>query len=72
MLDQQSPEIVALVPRILQNVVDNLVVRGRRLMAMNDQSGAGEVRLVTQYAHARLTLFLQAGAEGPGVETFRR
>lgn len=72
MLGQQSPEIVALVPRILQNVVDNLVVRGRRLMAMNDQSGAGEVRLVTQYAHARLTLFLQAGAGGPGVETFRR
>ncbi|GAA5988647.1 hypothetical protein JCM10908_003656 [Rhodotorula pacifica] len=69
---KQSPEIVALVPRILQNVVDNLVVRGRRLMAMNDQAGAGEVRLVTQYAHARLTLFLQAGAEGPGVETFRR
>lgn len=69
---QQSPEIVALIPRILTNVVENLVTRGRRLMAMNDQAGAGEVRLVTQYAHARLTLYQQAGAEGPGVETFRR
>ncbi|BGP58666.1 hypothetical protein JCM8202v2_006335 [Rhodotorula sphaerocarpa] len=69
---KQTPEIVALIPRILTNVVDNLVTRGRRLMAMNDQAGANEVRLVTQYAHARLTLFQQAGADGPGVETFRR
>lgn len=69
---QQPPDLLLLIPRILTNVIDNLVLRGRRLMALNDQAGAGEIRLVQQYANARLSLFAQAGAEGPGVEVFRR
>ncbi|BGP11945.1 hypothetical protein JCM10049v2_007865 [Rhodotorula toruloides] len=69
---KQPPDLLLLIPRILTNVIDNLVLRGRRLMALNDQAGAGEIRLVQQYANARLSLFAQAGAEGPGVEVFRR
>ncbi|GJN94631.1 hypothetical protein Rhopal_007714-T1 [Rhodotorula paludigena] len=69
---KQPPELLALIPRILTNVIENLVLRGRSLMALHDQAGAGEVRLVQQYAHARLSLFVQSGPEGPGVEAFRR
>lgn len=40
-------------------------------MALQDLAGANDVRLVQQYAHARLTLFAQPGA-GEGFEQFRR
>ncbi|BGP28143.1 proteophosphoglycan ppg4 [Rhodotorula toruloides] len=69
---KQPPDLLHLIPRILTNVIDNLILRGRRLMAINDQAGAGEIRLVQQYANARLSLFAHAGADGPGVEVFRR
>ncbi|GAA5913887.1 hypothetical protein JCM8208_004989 [Rhodotorula glutinis] len=68
---KQPPDLLALIPRILTNVVDNLVVRGRTLMALQDLAGANDVRLVQQYAHARLSLFAQPGA-GEGFEQFRR
>ncbi|GAA5849328.1 hypothetical protein JCM9279_006451 [Rhodotorula babjevae] len=68
---KQPPDLLALIPRILTNVVENLVVRGRALMALQDLAGANDVRLVQQYAHARLSLFAQPGA-GEGFEQFRR
>ncbi|TNY22338.1 Proteophosphoglycan ppg4 [Rhodotorula diobovata] len=72
---KQPPELLALIPRILTNVVDNLSVRGRALVALHDHAGANDVRLVHQYAHARLSLFVRPGLAGQaqgGFEEFRR
>ncbi|GAA5898092.1 uncharacterized protein JCM6883_000920 [Sporobolomyces salmoneus] len=55
--DQQPPDVVALIPRILDSVLNHLVARGRKLMAMGDHRGAGEIRTVEQYARARLSIF---------------
>ncbi|GAA6005398.1 hypothetical protein JCM11491_003629 [Sporobolomyces phaffii] len=55
--DQQPPEFLAMIPRILDMVRNNLVTRGRNLMAVSDHRGAGEIRIVEQYARARLSMF---------------
>ncbi|GAA5838439.1 hypothetical protein JCM5353_001802 [Sporobolomyces roseus] len=55
--DQQPPEFLAMIPRILDMVLNNLVTRGRNLMAVGDHRGAGEIRIVEQYARARLSMF---------------
>ncbi|GAA6057937.1 hypothetical protein JCM3770_004443 [Rhodotorula araucariae] len=68
---KQPPELVALIPRILTTVTDHLAARLGALIVAGDTAGANEVRLVQQYAHARLSLFEQAGARG-GIEPFRR
>ncbi|GAA5875902.1 hypothetical protein JCM8547_001697 [Rhodosporidiobolus lusitaniae] len=68
---KQSPEFQARIPLILSTVCENLVSRGRHLMALGDAKGAGDIRIVEQYARARLSLFHQ-GAGGEGVEGFRR
>jgi hypothetical protein len=46
-----------MIPRILDMVLNNLVTRGRKLMALGDHRGAGEIRTVEQYARARLSMF---------------
>lgn len=66
---QQTPDFHDVIPRIFSNVLDHLVLRGRKLMTC-DPSGAGELRTVDQYVRARLNLFQQGGGEGP--EGFRR
>ncbi|GAA6035482.1 hypothetical protein JCM8097_000275 [Rhodosporidiobolus ruineniae] len=56
--DQNQPaEFLSMIPRILVSVVEHLVQRGRRLMALGDTKGAGEIRTVEQYARARVSLF---------------
>ncbi|BGP44190.1 hypothetical protein JCM10449v2_008254 [Rhodotorula kratochvilovae] len=70
---KQPPELLALIPRILTTVTEHLAARGAALVALHDHAGANELRLVLQYAHARLSLFEQVGADGAeGFETFRR
>lgn len=65
---QQPPEFLAMIPRILDTVLSNLVQRGRLCMALGDVAGAAEVRVVEQYARARAELF----ADGESSEGFRR
>ncbi|GAA6009948.1 hypothetical protein JCM10207_002169 [Rhodosporidiobolus poonsookiae] len=67
---KQPSEFRAMIPRILSQVLDHLVTRGRRLMALGDAVGAGEIRTVEQYCRARLSLFVAGGGEG--AESFRR
>ncbi|GAA5831641.1 hypothetical protein JCM11251_000778 [Rhodosporidiobolus azoricus] len=66
----QPPEFHAMIPRILTQVLDHLVARGRQLAMIGDSAGVNEIKVIEQYARARLSLFSQGGGEGP--EGFRR
>ncbi|GAA5861626.1 hypothetical protein JCM1840_005212 [Sporobolomyces johnsonii] len=66
---KQPPEFVAMIPRILDTVLSNLVQRGRFCMALGDAAGAGEIRVIEQYARARAALFADGGES---LEGFRR
>ncbi|GAA5965365.1 hypothetical protein JCM21900_006012 [Sporobolomyces salmonicolor] len=65
---KQPPEFLAMIPRILDTVLSNLVQRGRLCMALGDAAGAAEIRVVEQYARARAELF----PDGESSEGFRR
>ncbi|GAA5889760.1 hypothetical protein JCM6882_004314 [Rhodosporidiobolus microsporus] len=67
---KQPPEFHDMIPRILSQVLEHLITRGRRLAMVGDTAGVNEIRLIEQYARARLSLFQQGGGEG--VEGFRR
>ncbi|GAA5935787.1 uncharacterized protein JCM15063_001804 [Sporobolomyces koalae] len=54
---QQPAGFVEMAPRILTRIIEKLVERGTQLQSVNDHQGAGEVRVVEQYARARLSLF---------------
>ncbi|GAA5989584.1 hypothetical protein JCM11641_002755 [Rhodosporidiobolus odoratus] len=67
---KQSSEVLLLIPRILNTILENLIKRGRKLVHLGDTSGAGEIRVLEGYARARLVLWETGGGKGP--EGFRR